>query len=139
MRQLNATGYMVNRARLIVASFLIKTLLIDWREGEKYFASKLTDYDPASNNGNWQWVSGGGADAQQYTRIFNPWVQGEEHDAECIYIKTWIPELNSLEPKIIHKWETEWENNKNIKYPKPICDYKEQRKKAFDLYAKGLY
>jgi len=139
MRQLNATGYMVNRARLIVASFLIKTLLIDWREGEKYFASKLTDYDPASNNGNWQWVSGGGADAQQYTRIFNPWVQGEEHDADCIYIKKWIPELSSLKPKIIHNWGTEWENNKDIKYPKPICDYKEQRKRAFDMYAKALY
>jgi deoxyribodipyrimidine photo-lyase len=139
MRQLNATGYMQNRARLIVASFLVKTLLIDWREGEKYFATKLTDYDVASNNGNWGWISSGGADAQQYTRIFNPWIQGEEHDADCIYIKKWIPELASLEPKIIHNWETEWENYKNIKYPKPICDYSEQKKLALAMYAKALY
>lgn len=139
MRQLNATGYMQNRARLIVASFLVKTLLIDWREGEKYFATKLTDYDVASNNGNWGWISSGGADAQQYTRIFNPWIQGEEHDADCIYIKKWIPELASLEPKIIHNWETEWENNKDIKYPKPIVDYSEQKKLALSMYAKALY
>ena len=139
MRQLNATGYMQNRARLIVASFLVKTLLIDWREGEKYFATKLTDYDVASNNGNWGWISSGGADAQQYTRIFNPWIQGEEHDADCIYIKKWIPELASLEPKIIHNWETEWENYKNIKYPKPIVDYSEQKKLALSMYAKALY
>ena len=139
MRQLNATGYMQNRARLIVASFLVKTLLIDWREGEKYFATKLTDYDVASNNGNWGWTSSGGADAQQYTRIFNPWIQGEEHDEDCIYIKKWIPELASLEPKIIHNWETEWENYKNIKYPKPICDYSEQKKLALSMYAKALY
>ena len=139
MRQLNATGYMQNRARLIVASFLVKTLLIDWREGEKYFATKLTDYDVASNNGNWGWISSGGADAQQYTRIFNPWIQGEEHDKDCIYIKKWIPELASLEPKIIHNWETEWENYKNIKYPKPICDYSEQKKLALAMYAKALY
>ena len=139
MRQLNATGYMVNRARLIVASFLIKTLLIDWREGEKYFASKLTDYDVASNNGNWQWISGGGADSQQYTRIFNPSRQGENFDKDCIYIKKWVPELSSLEPKIIHNWETEWVNHKDIKYPKPILDYSEQRKKALDMYAKALY
>ena len=139
MRQMNATGYMHNRARLIVASFLVKTLLIDWREGEKYFATKLTDYDVASNNGNWGWISSGGADAQQYTRIFNPWLQAENFDPECIYIKSWIPELASLEPKIIHTWETEWENNKDTKYPKPICDYSEQKEKALTMYAKALY
>ena len=139
MRQLNATGYMVNRARLIVASFLVKTLLIDWREGEKYFATKLTDYDVASNNGNWQWISSGGADSQQYTRIFNPSLQGENFDKDCIYIKKWVPELSSLEPKIIHNWETEWVNHKDIKYSKPICNYSEQRKKALDMYAKALY
>jgi len=87
MRQLNSTGYMHNRARLIVASFLTKTLLIDWREGEKYFASKLTDYDPASNNGNWQWVASTGADSQPYFRIFNPWEQTKEWDTDCEYIK----------------------------------------------------
>ena len=139
MRQLNATGYMHNRARLIVASFLVKTLLISWEEGEKYFASKLTDYDPASNNGNWGWISGGGADSQPYFRIFNPWSQSEEHDPDCIYIKTWIPELETLEPKIIHNWETECINNKDIKYPKPICDYKEQKDKCLKMYKDALY
>jgi len=138
MRQMNTTGYMENRARLIVMSFLIKTLLIDWRYGEKYFATKLTDYDPASNNGNIQWVSGGGADSQQYMRIFSPFRQQEEHDTKCEYIKKWIPELAALEPKIIHKWDTEYVNHKEIKYPKPICDFSEQRKKALEMYSKGL-
>jgi deoxyribodipyrimidine photo-lyase len=139
MRQLNTTGYMVNRARLIVMSFLIKTMLIDWKKGEEYFASKLTDYDPASNNGNTQWVMGGGADSQQYMRIFNPFTQAKEHDPKCEYIKTWIPELKDVDNEIILNWETEWENNKNIKYPKPILDYSEQRKKALDMYKDALY
>lgn len=139
MRQLNTTGYMVNRARLITMSFLVKTMLIDYRLGEKYFATKLTDYDPASNNGNTLWVMGGGADSQQYMRIFNPFTQAKEHDQHCEYIKTWIPELKDIDNKIILNWETEWENNKEIKYPKPILDYSEQRKKALDMYAKALY
>jgi deoxyribodipyrimidine photo-lyase len=139
MRQLNATGYMVNRARLIVMSFLIKTMLINWKKGEEYFASKLTDYDPASNNGNIQWVMGGGADSQQYMRIFNPFTQAKEHDPKCEYIKTWIPELKDVDNNIILNWETEWENNKDIKYPKPILDYSEQRKKTLDMYTDALY
>jgi len=139
MRQLNATGYMVNRARLITMSFLIKTMLIDYRLGEMYFATKLTDYDPASNNGNTLWVMGGGADSQQYMRIFNPFTQAKEHDSDCKYIKTWITELKDVDNKIILNWETEWQNNKEIKYPKPILDYSEQRKKALDMYAKALY
>lgn len=139
MRQMNKTGYMENRARLIVMSFLVKTLLIDWREGETYFATKLTDYDPASNNGNIQWISGSGADSQQYMRIFSPFRQQEDHDANCEYIKRWIPELETLEPTIIHNWDTEYANHKDIKYPKPICDFSEQRKKAIDMYMKGLY
>jgi deoxyribodipyrimidine photo-lyase len=139
MRQLNTTGYMVNRARLITMSFLVKTMLIDYRLGERYFATKLTDYDPASNNGNTLWVMGGGADSQQYMRIFNPFTQAKDHDGDCKYIKTWIPELNDVNNEIILKWETEWQNNKEIKYPKPILDYSEQRKKALDMYAKALY
>jgi len=103
MTQMNTTGYMHNRGRLIVASFLIKTLLIDWREGEKYFATKLTDYDPASNNGNWQWVASTGADSQPYFRIFNPWSQSEEHDPDCEYIKKRIPELENVPNDKIHK------------------------------------
>ena len=139
MRQLNTTGYMHNRARLIVASFLIKTLLIDWQKGEKYFATKLTDYDPASNNGNIQWIMGGGSDSMPFFRIFNPWNQQEEHDNSCEYIKKWVPELTELEPKIIHNWETEYVNYKNIKYPKPICDYAEQKEKCLKMYRDALY
>lgn len=134
MREMNTTGYMHNRSRLIVSSFLIKTLLIDWQKGEKYFAEKLVDYDPASNNGNWQWTAGSGADSQPYFRIFNPWLQGEEYDPDCVYIKKWIPELASLEPKVIHNWFEESKNYSNIKYPRPICNYEEQKEKALSMY-----
>jgi deoxyribodipyrimidine photo-lyase len=139
MRQMNATGYMHNRSRLIVASFLVKTLLIDWREGEKYFAQTLTDYSPENNNGNWQWVASSGADSQQFYRIFNPWLQGENFDKDCEYIKKWVPELSTLDPKIIHNWETEWVNHKDIKYPKPICNYSQQKEKALKIYKDALY
>jgi len=125
MRQMNTTGYMHNRSRLIVASFLVKTLLIDWREGEKYFAQTLTDYSPENNNGNWQWISSSGADSQPFLN--------------CEYIKKWVPELATLDPKIIHNWETEWINHKDIKYPKPICNYSEQRDKALKIYKAALY
>ena len=89
MRQLNTTGYMHNRGRLIVASFLTKTLLIDWRWGEKYFAQNLVDYDVASNSQNWLWIAGGGADSQEYFRIFSPWEQSKKNDPDCVYIKQW--------------------------------------------------
>jgi len=134
MRQLNTTGYMHNRARLIVASFLVKTLLISWEYGEKYFAKMLTDYDPASNNGNWQWIASTGADSQPFFRIFNPTEQGKKCDPNCEYIKTWIPELHDVDIKIIHNWETEWKENKNIKYIRPICDYKIQKELALKMY-----
>ncbi len=139
MRQLNDTGFCHNRARLIVMSFLVKIMLIDWRKGEQYFATKLTDYDPSSNNGNVQWVMGGGGDSMPWFRYFNAWRQGEENDNQCEYIKTWIPELRLLEPKIIHNWETEWENHKDIKYPKPIVNYKEQKEKSIRVYKDALY
>ena len=98
MTQLNETGYMHNRGRLIVASFLVKTLLHDWREGEKYFAQKLEDYDPLVNNGNWQWVSSSGADSQPYFRIFNPWLQSKRFDTDGTYIKKYLPVLNDIPP-----------------------------------------
>jgi deoxyribodipyrimidine photo-lyase len=139
MRQLNITGYMVNRGRLIVASFLVKTLLISWKKGAKYFSQHLTDYDPASNQLNWQWVASSGPDSQPFFRIFNPWLQAENFDEDCIYIKTWVPELSLVDPKIIHNWETEWENNKDIKYPKPIVNYAEQKKKALTMYTNALH
>jgi len=139
MTQLNVTGYMHNRARLIVASFLTKTLLIDWREGEEYFAKKLTDYDPASNNGNWQWVASTGADSQPYFRIFNPWLQSEEWDKNTDYIKKWLPELKDVPAKDIHNWYKSFEKYKGkIKYPHPICNYEEQKEKALSMF-KGIY
>ncbi len=138
MRELNYTGYMHNRARLLTASFLIKTLLINWEDGEKYFAQHLVDYDPASNNGNWQWVASTGADSQPYFRIFNPWTQSEKYDPDAEYIKKWIPELSDVPSKAIHSWDIHWKNYKNIKYPKPIVDYTEQRQKAIAMYAEGI-
>jgi deoxyribodipyrimidine photo-lyase len=138
MRQLNTTGYMHNRARLVVASFLIKILLIDWRKGEKYFATKLTDYDPASNNLNWQWCASSAVDSQPYFRIFNPWLQTESYDHDCKYIKIWIPELKDVPNKDILKWDTMYSEYKNIHYPKPIVDYQEQKEKALKIY-KSIY
>lgn len=133
MRELNATGFMHNRARLITASFLVKTLLIDWRLGEKYYATKLYDYDPLVNNGNWQWVSGSGADSQPYFRVFNPWLQSKTHDSKCEYIKKWIPELKDIEPKIIHKWYEKYDDKI---YIKPIVDFNEQKKIVLKEYRK---
>jgi len=135
MRQMNTTGYMHNRARLIVASFLVKTLLIDWREGEEYFAQTLTDYDPSNNNGNWQWISGGGADSQPYFRVFNPWRQAESYDPKCEYIKKWVPELKDVPTKDLLKWDTKYVDYKDVHYPKPVVDYDAQREKVLKLYA----
>ena len=107
MRELNATGFMHNRVRMIVASFLTKHLLIDWRWGEAYFASKLLDFDLASNIGGWQWASGSGLDAAPYFRVFNPTSQLEKFDKDLTYVNRWVPELqNKLYPKPIveHKW-----------------------------------
>ncbi|WP_291133190.1 cryptochrome/photolyase family protein [Flavobacterium sp. UBA7682] len=116
MRELNATGHMHNRVRMIVASFLCKHLLIDWRWGETYFAQKLLDYEQASNVGNWQWAAGSGVDAAPYFRIFNPTEQIKKFDKDLVYIKKWIPELNSLE------------------YPQAIVDHKEAREKCLRTY-----
>jgi deoxyribodipyrimidine photo-lyase len=139
MKQLNQTGYMHNRARLIVMFFLIKTLCLDWRLGEKYFATKLTDYDPASNNGNIQWVMGGGSDSNPFFRIFNMWRQTEEHDANCEYIKKWIPELREVPVKDILHWDTEWMKYKDGGYPKPMVDYLVQKEIVLKLYKTALY
>lgn len=135
MRELNETGYMHNRTRMIVASFLTKDLLIDWRKGEKYFATKLLDYDPAVNNGSWQWAASTGCDAQPYFRIFNPWSQQKRFDADCEYIKKWVPELKDLSAKEIHNLEHTRPIDQ-IDYPKPIITHKEQREKALAMYKK---
>jgi deoxyribodipyrimidine photo-lyase len=122
MRQLNQTGWMHNRVRMIVASFLVKDLHIDWRWGEQYFAQQLVDYDPAVNNGNWQWCASTGCDAQPYFRIFNPWIQQKKFDPDCKYIKKWITELEHVDVKILHSWF----NPKHAplkNYPRPIVDH----------------
>lgn len=120
MRELNATGHMHNRVRMIVASFLCKHLLIDWRWGETYFAQKLLDYEQSSNVGNWQWAAGSGVDAAPYFRIFNPTEQIKKFDKELKYIKKWISELETS------------------KYPKPIVDHKEAREKCLKVYKTAL-
>lgn len=116
MRELNATGHMHNRVRMIVASFLCKHLLIDWRWGETYFAMKLLDYEQSSNVGNWQWAAGSGVDAAPYFRIFNPTEQVKRFDKDLKYIKKWVPELETLN------------------YPQPIVDHKEAREKCLKVY-----
>ena len=120
MRELNETGFMHNRVRMIVASFLCKHLLLDWRLGEAYFAEKLLDFDLAANNGGWQWASGSGCDAAPYFRIFNPYLQTKKFDPELTYIKKWVPEFQEFS------------------YPKPIVDHEFARKRCLEVYAKAL-
>lgn len=134
MREMAATGYMHNRARLIAASFLPKTLLVNWQEGELHFARTLTDYDPASNNGNWQWVAGTGTDSQPYFRVLNPFLQSGKYDKDAVYIKKWIPELEKVPAKDIHKWNVKHSMYK-VDYPAPIVDYTDQKEKALRLYS----
>lgn len=130
MRQLNKTGFMNNRLRMITASFLVKNLEIDWRWGERYFATKLIDYDPASNNGGWQWVAGTGTDASPYFRVFNPWTQAERFDKNATFIKKYVPELRSLSTKEIHNWE----NNPNPQvYLAPMIKHNPTKIKQFYL------
>jgi deoxyribodipyrimidine photo-lyase len=135
MRQLNTTGWMHNRCRMIAACFLVKDMLIDWRRGEQYFATQLVDYDPSSNSGGWQFCSSTGVDAQPYFRIFNPYTQSKKFDVNCDYIKKWVKELQDVPPLDIHKWNEvypKYENN--LKYPKPVLLHNIQSKKALVLY-----
>ena len=136
MRQLNAMGYMHNRGRMVVANFLVKTLLINWKLGEEYFAQKLVDYDPASNNGNWQSISGTGVDQKPYFRDMNPWIQSAKFDPDAVYIKRWVPELADVSPKEIHKWELYSSDPKHrmVRYPKPMVYYGEQKAKMLEMY-----
>ena len=136
MREMNTTGYMHNRGRMTTASFLIKTLLIDWRIGEQYFAQQLTDYDIASNNGNWQGISGTGVDMKPYFRDMNPWIQSFKFDVDAEYIKKWVPELKDVLARDIHSWDQKYnlDKYKNIKYPKPIVDYYLQKEKMLEMY-----
>jgi deoxyribodipyrimidine photo-lyase len=137
MRQLNETGYMHNRLRMVVGSFLVKILHIDWKKGEKYFSTKLVDYDQSNNNGGWQWVAGTGTDSQPYFRYLNPWIQSAKFDKDAIYIKKYVHELKDIEPKIIHKWFDKYEEFKDIEYPKPLYDNVTERvKDAIKMYKK---
>lgn len=120
MRELNATGFMHNRVRMVVASFLCKNLLIDWRWGERYFAEKLLDFELSANVGNWQWAAGSGCDAAPYFRVFNPVIQLEKFDRNHIYVKKWIPELETFE------------------YPRPIVEQKSSAARAISVYKKAL-
>ena len=120
MRELNETGFMHNRVRMVTASFLVKHLLIDWRWGEAYFAKKLLDFDLASNNGGWQWAAGSGADAAPYFRIFNPYIQARKFDPQLIYIRRWVPELEELD------------------YPLPIVDHEFARTRCMEVFGKAL-
>jgi deoxyribodipyrimidine photo-lyase len=120
MRELNTTGFMHNRVRMIVASFLCKDLLIDWRWGEAYFAEKLLDFDFAANNGGWQWASGSGCDAAPYFRVFNPVEQTKKFDPNLLYIKKWVPEFQ------------------DFSYPKPIVNHDFARKRALEVYKQAL-
>jgi deoxyribodipyrimidine photo-lyase len=120
MHQLNETGFMHNRLRMVTASFLIKHLLIDWRWGEAYFAQKLLDYDLSANNGGWQWVAGSGTDAAPYFRIFNPDAQAQKFDPKAEYIKRWVPELNTMN------------------YPAPMVDHKFARERCLKVYKEAL-
>ena len=133
MRELNQTGLMHNRVRMIAASFLVKDLHIDWRWGEKYFARHLIDYDPAVNNGNWQWAASTGCDAQPYFRIFNPWLQQKRFDTDAEYIKKWVPELKHVPSKDIN--DPKKLLSYQIKqYPNPIVDHSIENKIAKLMY-----
>jgi len=131
MRQLVQTGWMHNRVRMIVASFLVKDLLIDWKWGEKYFMHQLLDGDLASNNGGWQWVASTGCDPQPYFRIFNPWLQSLKFDAEGTYIKTYVPELRDVPAQALHQAHA---NRNPSKYPTPMVNHSIQKEKAIRLY-----
>lgn len=131
MRELNSTGFMHNRVRMIVASFLVKDLHIHWRWGERYFAQHLVDYDPCVNNGNWQWAASTGCDAQPYFRIFNPWLQQQKFDPECAYIYRWIPELQAFDPAQIHHWD---QYHQAGSYPAPMLDHGVESNKAKALF-----
>ena len=141
MRELNKTGYMHNRARLITSNFLNRMLGYNWTVGEIYFAKKLTDYDPSVNNGNWQWIASTGVDPKPYfQRLFNPWIQSSKFDPKAEYIKKWVPELSKVPAKEIHEWDKYYKNYdlKKLGYREPIVDYKKAREESIRMYRKVL-
>lgn len=139
MRQLKQEGYMHNRLRMIVASFLTKDLLMDWREGYNWFKKMLIDHDVANNNGGWQWAASTGTDAQPYFRIFNPMSQGERYDPDAQYIKKYVSELQDVDPDLIHSWNelSEEERPDDTDYPAPVIDHSERREMALNMYKRA--
>ncbi|HIF25581.1 MAG TPA: deoxyribodipyrimidine photo-lyase [Micavibrio sp.] len=131
MRELWATGYMHNRVRMIVGSFLVKDLLLHWKHGERWFWDTLVDADLANNSASWQWIAGCGADAAPYFRIFNPVSQGQKFDPEGNYVRRWVPEIASLPDKYLH---APWETDHDCDYPDPIVDHKQAREEALALF-----
>mgnify|MGYP006291648951 FL=1 len=140
MRELNKTGWMHNRSRMIVASYLTKNLLIDWRWGERYFAQHLIDYDPSQNNGGWQWSASTGADPRPL-RIFNPYTQAVNYDQEAAYIKQWVPELREVDTKLLTDGKTQDFSELGTNYPAPLVDQKMSYHRTMDTYkqAKETY
>jgi len=137
MRQLKAEAYMHNRVRMIVASFLTKDLLIDWREGYDHFRAHLADHDTANDTGGWQWAASTGTDAQPYFRIFNPMTQGERYDPDAGYIKRYVPELRDADPDVIHEWHELSPTQRRRTapdYPEPIVDHSERREDALAMF-----
>lgn len=135
MRQLAATGFIANRARMIAASFLVKHLLVDWRDGDRWFMCQLLDGDPALNGGNWQWVASVGADALPAFRIFNPVTQGRRFDPTGTYVRRWVPELASAGPIDVH---APWETGGVAAYPPPIVEHAAARRRALAAFGAGL-
>jgi deoxyribodipyrimidine photo-lyase len=141
MRQLWATGTMHNRVRMIVASFLVKHLLVDWRVGEAWFWDTLCDADPANNPASWQWTAGSGADAAPYFRIFNPVSQGEKFDPDGAYVRRWVPELSALPDDLLHKpWTATADRLRSHSvvlgrtYPRPVVDHDAARRRALAAF-----
>jgi deoxyribodipyrimidine photo-lyase len=144
MRQLAESGWMHNRARMVVASFLVKDMLIDWRWGEQHFMQHLVDGDAAANNGGWQWTAGTGTDAAPYFRVFNPVLQGKKHDPQGIYVRRWVPELAGVPDRFIHE---PWKMRADVQrksgcvvgqdYPPPIVDHAWARGRALAAYAQA--
>lgn len=137
MIELKTSGYMHNRARLITSNFLNRMLGMDWRKGELYYATQLTDYDPAVNNGNWQWIASTGTDPKPYfQRLFNPWLQSEKYDKDAEYIKKWLPQLKDIPSKELHEWDKYCDNYdvKKLGYYKPVVEYKKAREESIKMY-----
>ncbi len=145
MRELAQTGWIHNRARMVVASFLVKNLLVDWRWGERHFMEHLVDGDPASNGGNWQWVAGVGADAAPYFRVFNPVLQGQRWDPQGAYVRRWVPEVARVPAPYVHApWTLPRDDQVAYRcrvgrdYPAPVVDFAASRRRAVERFARAL-